>query len=112
MLTSTHECDGINKLIGMIDGVNNGSVPGDIVSSNNLDIAKENGQDGLEKNLGREEQKCFKFRDPDVTPQYYTNTGYMPRGHRREHVQKDLYRAGRGREIRTGYGWIHKINFK
>lgn len=94
MLTSTDECDGINKLIGMIDGINNGSMPWYIVSSNNLDIAKENGQDGLEKDLGGKEQESFEFRDPYITPQDYTNAGYMPWSYRRKHMQKNLYRAG------------------
>jgi hypothetical protein len=54
--TGTHECDGINELIGMIDGINNGSVLGDILSPNNLDSAKENGQDRLKESLGEKKQ--------------------------------------------------------
>jgi hypothetical protein len=52
-LTSTQENDGVNELIGMINGKDNRSMARQFVSPNYLNVPKKDTQDGMKKDFDR-----------------------------------------------------------
>jgi hypothetical protein len=85
--------DGVDELVRVVDREQNGTVVGDVLAADHLDVSKEDAEDGVEEHLDGEVQVILDVAYENVRHYRDAHDGDVDLRNSREHMKEEFDRV-------------------